>query len=77
MKTSRLTPRAITRTKPRALSNSGVKEILAENPEVLAAMIAVPVMAGLWAVASFIGAIITAGSPLALIMGWLQAVTGM
>jgi hypothetical protein len=43
----------------------------------IAAMTGVSVIVGLWAVASFVGAMITSGGPLALATGWFQAVTGM
>jgi hypothetical protein len=43
----------------------------------IAAMAGVSVIIGLWAVASFVGAMITSGGPLALATGWFQAVTGM
>ena len=38
---------------------------------------AVSALIGLWAVASFFGAMITGGGPLVVIEGWFRAVTGM
>jgi hypothetical protein len=77
MKANRQNPRAIARTRTRTRAYVGVKELVQENPHLLAAVLAVPVSVGLWAAAWFVGAMITGGGPLALVTGWFQAVTGM
>ena len=41
------------------------------------AMGGVSALIGLWAMASFVGAMITGGGPLAVVRGWFQAITGM
>lgn len=42
----------------------------------LAAFGAISALAGLWAVACFVGALLTAGGPIALAQAWISAVTG-
>ena len=63
-----------TRTGARETSQAGIDAITKTS---IVAMGGISGLIGLWALASIVGAMVTAGGPLALITGWIGAVTGL
>jgi hypothetical protein len=70
-------PSILAKARVRNQVTAGALEHLQAHQAMLAAMLALPAMIVVWAVAAFAGALITSGGPLALFRGWLQAVTGL
>lgn len=66
-----------TMTKKRTRISVQANEQTVGSMETMGALVAVSVLIGGWAVACFVGAMISAGGPLALAKGFFQAVTGM
>lgn len=67
---------AVTKTRQQTGVASRTSES-AVSKGAIAAMTGLSAIVGLWAAASFVGAMITSGGPLALVRGWFQAVTGL
>ncbi len=64
-----------TRKKVSAVDSSQAKVEFSKGA--MMAAITVPAMIGIWAAACFIGGMIAAGGPLAMIKSYFSAVTGM
>lgn len=67
---------ALTKTRTRA-SEQTETNLDSISKGSVAVMGGLSALIGLWAVACFVGAMISDGGPLALVRGWFQAVTGM
>jgi hypothetical protein len=63
-----------TRVQERETSQTGIDAI---TKTLIVALGGISGVIGLWALASVVGAMVTNGGPLALITGWIGAVTGM
>ena len=63
-----------TRTRANAQTETNLDQISRGS---LAVMGGLSALIGLWAVACFVGAMITGGGPLAVAASWFQAVAGM
>lgn len=67
---------ALTKTRTR-VSDHAEANLDSISKGSIAVMGGVSALIGLWAVACFVGAMITNGGPLALVGSWFQAISGM